>query len=117
MTCGAQTREGRFVEVGWGFHGILVGSRVFLPSRWTMLEKVLGVGIVRRWFSLAAKPPHMGLGVDGLACLLHRPTTSSHETRGQGLLPGIVLSCRCSRQGRLSRDVKPPSGRGYLMDC
>jgi hypothetical protein len=97
MTSGAQTREGRFVVVGWSFHGILIDSRVFLPSRWMMLEKVLGVGIVRRWFYLAAKPPHVGLGVDGLACPLHRPTACSHETRGQSLLPGVVLSCRCSR--------------------
>jgi hypothetical protein len=29
MTSGAHTREGRFVEVGWGFHVILLGSRVF----------------------------------------------------------------------------------------
>jgi hypothetical protein len=33
MTSGAQTREGRFVVVGWSFHGILIDSRVFLPSR------------------------------------------------------------------------------------
>jgi hypothetical protein len=32
MTSEAQTREGRSVEVGWGFHGILLGSRVFLLS-------------------------------------------------------------------------------------
>jgi hypothetical protein len=47
MTSGAQTREGQFVEVGWGFHGILVGSSVFFASRWTMLEMVLGVGVLR----------------------------------------------------------------------
>jgi hypothetical protein len=87
MTSGAQTREGQFVEVGWGFHGILVGSRVFFPSRWTMLEMVLGVGVVRHWFYMAAKPPYVGLGVDGLACPLQRPMACSHETRGRGLLP------------------------------
>jgi hypothetical protein len=32
MTSGAQTRESRFVEVGWDFHDVLVGSRVFLSS-------------------------------------------------------------------------------------
>jgi hypothetical protein len=48
MTSVAQTREGRFVEVGWGFHDILIGSRVFLTSMWMMLEKVLRVGAVRR---------------------------------------------------------------------
>jgi hypothetical protein len=29
MTSGAQTREGQFVKVGWGFHGVLLGSWVF----------------------------------------------------------------------------------------
>jgi hypothetical protein len=52
MTSVTQTREGQFVEVGWGFHDVLVGSRVFLPLRWTMLEKVLRVGAMRRWFYL-----------------------------------------------------------------
>jgi hypothetical protein len=37
MTSGVQNREGWFVEVGWGFHGVLVGSRVFLSSRSVML--------------------------------------------------------------------------------
>jgi hypothetical protein len=29
MTIGAQTQDGWFVEVGWGFHGLLLGSQVF----------------------------------------------------------------------------------------
>jgi hypothetical protein len=29
MTSEAQTREGQFIEVSWGFDGILLGSRVF----------------------------------------------------------------------------------------
>jgi hypothetical protein len=32
----------RFIEVGWGFHDLLVYSGVFLILRWMMLEKVLG---------------------------------------------------------------------------
>jgi hypothetical protein len=116
MTNGAQTREGWFTEVGWGFYGILVGSRVFLPSRWTMLEKVLGGSVVRCWFYLADKPLHVGVGVDGLAFPMHHPMTCSHQKRGQGLLPGIVLSYRCNGRCRLPGDVKPP-GRGYLMEC
>jgi hypothetical protein len=32
-----------------------------------MLEKVLGVGVVRRWLYLAAKPSHTGVDVDGLS--------------------------------------------------
>jgi hypothetical protein len=44
MASRAQTREGRFVEVSWDFHGVLLGSRVFWALRWRMLKKVLGVG-------------------------------------------------------------------------
>jgi hypothetical protein len=29
MTSGAQTREGRFVNVGWGLHGTHLGSQAF----------------------------------------------------------------------------------------
>jgi hypothetical protein len=38
------------------------------------LEKVLGVGAVRHWFYLAAKPPHVGVSVDRLAspCIILR---------------------------------------------
>jgi hypothetical protein len=39
-----------------------------------MLEKVLGVGAVRRWLYLAAKPPHVGVDADGLSCSLHHPS-------------------------------------------
>jgi hypothetical protein len=38
MTSGAQTREGQFIDVGHDFHGVLIGSRVFLPPRWMTLE-------------------------------------------------------------------------------
>jgi hypothetical protein len=68
MTSGAQTREGQFIEVSWGFHGVLIASSLFLPPRWMILEKVLGVGVVRHWCYLAAKPPRVGVIVDGLAC-------------------------------------------------
>jgi hypothetical protein len=44
MTSGAQTREGWF----GGFYGVLVGSREFLELRQMMLERVLGVGALRR---------------------------------------------------------------------
>jgi hypothetical protein len=42
MTSGAQTREGRFVEVGLGFHGVLLRSRAFWALRWTTLGTSLG---------------------------------------------------------------------------
>jgi hypothetical protein len=67
------------------------------------------------WLYLAAKPSHMGVDVDGLAYPLHRSTACSHQTRGQGLLRGVVLSRRCSGWWRLSRDVKPPV-LGYLVE-
>jgi hypothetical protein len=41
MFSGAPDPEDRFVEVGWGFYGLLVCSKVFLTPRWAMLEKVL----------------------------------------------------------------------------
>jgi hypothetical protein len=34
MTSGAQTREGWFIEVSWGLHGILLGSLVFFLALW-----------------------------------------------------------------------------------
>jgi hypothetical protein len=48
------------------------------------------------WLYLAAKPFHMGDDVDMLACPLHRPTVCNCQTRGQGLLLGVVLSYHCS---------------------
>jgi hypothetical protein len=65
------------------------------------------------WLYLTAKPSHMGVDVDGLTYPLHRPMIRSCQTRGQGLLPSVILSCRCSGRWRLSWDVKP-SGLGEL---
>jgi hypothetical protein len=61
-----------------------------------MLEKILGVGAMRHWLYLAAKPSHVGVDVDRLGCPLHCPMTCSHQMRGQGLLLGDVLSCHCN---------------------
>jgi hypothetical protein len=97
MTIGAQTREGQFVEVGWGFYGIFIGSRVFFPSRWSMLEKVLGVGTMRCWFYLASKPSHVGVSVDGLASPLHHPMAYTRQMRRQGILLGVVLFTQSDR--------------------
>jgi hypothetical protein len=41
-TSGAHTREDRFIEVSWGFHGVVVGSRVLWVLRWTMPGMFLG---------------------------------------------------------------------------
>jgi hypothetical protein len=58
MASGALDREGRFIEARQSLPGVLLGSQVFLALRWMMLEKVLGVGVERRWLYLASKPPH-----------------------------------------------------------
>jgi hypothetical protein len=44
-----------FIEVDWGFHGLLVYSRVFLVPRGTVLEKAHGVAISWGWPCLVAK--------------------------------------------------------------
>jgi hypothetical protein len=67
------------------------------------------------WLYVAAKPSHMGVGVDGLAFPLHRPTAYNHQMRVHGLLPGAILLCHWSRRWRLSRDVKPIE-IGYLVE-
>jgi hypothetical protein len=46
--------------------------------------------------------------VDGLACPLHHPMSCSHQTRRQGLLPGPVLSHRCSGWLRLPGGCEAP---------
>jgi hypothetical protein len=56
MISGAQTREGQFIEVGRGFHGILNGTRVFLPSRWMVFKKIPGDVALRCWTCLVTKP-------------------------------------------------------------
>jgi hypothetical protein len=45
---------------------------------------------------LAAKPTHVGVDVDGLACPLHYPMACGQQTKGHGLLPDVVLSHHCS---------------------
>jgi hypothetical protein len=41
----------------------------------------------------------MGVDVDGLAALLHRPTVCGHQTRGQSFLSGAALSHRTTVSG------------------
>jgi hypothetical protein len=45
---------------------------------------------------LAPKPAHVGVDLHGLAYPLHSPMACSRQTRGQGLLLGVVLSHHCS---------------------
>jgi hypothetical protein len=69
----APSRVGRFVGVGWGFHGLLISSRVFLALRWMMLEKVFGVGAMRSVPYLLAKPSKVGVDVERTPCSLCPP--------------------------------------------
>jgi hypothetical protein len=107
--------------VGWGFLAFFSPP---MCSFW--LSGVLGAEVVGArddswrghftvWLYLAAKPSHMGVDVDGLACPMHWHMVRSCQTRGQCLLPGVVLSCCCSGRWRLSGDVKLP-GHRYLME-
>jgi hypothetical protein len=64
---------------------------------------------------LAAKPSHVGVDMDGLACPLHDLRLVAVRRGDIAYLSGIVLSYHCSRQWRLSRDVKLPERR-YLME-
>jgi hypothetical protein len=82
MASEALSQRGQFIEVSWGFQGLLICSMVFLVLRWAMLEKVLGDVASRCWPCLVAKFSHVEVHGDRLACLLHRPTTCNHETRG-----------------------------------
>jgi hypothetical protein len=72
-------------------------------------------GSFMAWLYMVAKPSHVGVDVDGLACPLHRPMVHSYQTRGQGLPPGNALSCRCSGCWHLLGDVEPP-GLRYLVE-
>jgi hypothetical protein len=98
MASGSPDLECQFVLDGQSFHGVLLDSRVFFlvfESSWRRgglcLERFL-----ETFLYLAAKPTHMGVDVDELANPLHRHMACSCQTRGQGLLPSIVLSHHCS---------------------
>jgi hypothetical protein len=74
-----------------------------------MLEKVLGDVVSRCWSYLIAMSSHTGVGVDGLACLVHRPMAYSRQTRGLGFLPCAVLSHHAAMgDGALLEDTQPP---------
>jgi hypothetical protein len=64
---------------------------------------------------LAATPAHMGVDVEGLAYPLHRHVAYGRQTRGQGLLPGAVLSCRCNGAVAHFQGCEAP-GLGYLVE-
>jgi hypothetical protein len=98
MTSGAQTWDDWFVEVDWGIHGFPVGSRVFFlpPGCSFWLLGILGIEVgdahddswrcsFAKQLYLAAKPSHIGVDVNGLACPLHWHMGHSCQSRGHGL--------------------------------
>jgi hypothetical protein len=108
MASGALDKVRRFVEVGGCFPDILLGSR---ELRWTMPGTVLGDAIMLHQRYLAAKPSHVGVDVDRLACLLHRPTTCSHHTWGQSFLSGASWSHHAAVDGGTFMGGARPPGQ------
>jgi hypothetical protein len=123
MVSGAPDSEG-LVHSGWTglpWHtswlpGVLLGSRAFSTLRWSKSETVLRDLASWRRVYLAAKPFHMRVDVDGLSCLLHHPTIYSHQTRGHGFLPSVVLSHHCSGRWLFFGGCQSPE-LGYLEEC
>jgi hypothetical protein len=70
------------------------------------------------WLYLAAKSSQVGVDVDVwlyVGDLGDRPTACSRQTRGQGLLPDIVLFHHYSGRWHLSGRCEAP-GLGYLVE-
>jgi hypothetical protein len=70
------------------------------------------------WVYLAAKPSHVGVDMDELACPLHHPTVCDRQTRGHSFLSGAAPSRHAVVDGGAfpgGRGQTP--GFGYLMWC
>jgi hypothetical protein len=81
-----------------------------------MLKKVLrGIASWCRLY-LATKLSHVGVDVNGLACSVHCPLACSRQTRGQGFLPGGILSGHCIGWWCLSGGCEA-NRLGYSMEC
>jgi hypothetical protein len=79
----------------------------------------MALGDVALWHQLylAAKPSHMGVDVDELACPLHRPVACCHQMWGQGFLSSMVISHRVIVGGAISLggEGREAPRHGYLM--
>jgi hypothetical protein len=53
---------------------------------------VLGDVASQHRLYFAAKPFHVGVNVDGIACSLHHPMVCSRQMRGHGFLSSATLS-------------------------
>jgi hypothetical protein len=60
MTSGGHTREDQFIEVGWGFHGVLLGSWAFWALRWMTPGASLGEVASRGAFTCRLSLPTWG---------------------------------------------------------
>jgi hypothetical protein len=83
-------------------------------ASWILGAKVEGAqdGFWRRrcfaWLYMAAKPSHVGVDMDRLACPLHRSTVWGHQIRGQSFLSSAALSHRAIvGGGAFPKGVKP----------
>jgi hypothetical protein len=82
-----------------------------------MLGTVLGDIALWHRFYLAAKPSHVGVDVDGLACPLHCPMACSRQTMGQSFLSGAALSHRAAVGNYAFQGGCEAPGLGYSMEC
>jgi hypothetical protein len=93
------------MEAGQGFLVVPLGSWAL---RWMMPGTVLGDVASRCWLYLVAKPSHVGVDVDGLACPLHHPTVYSWQMRRHGFLSSAALSHHSTVEGGVFLgDAKP----------
>jgi hypothetical protein len=112
----APSRGDHFVEVSWGFHGLLACSGVFLMPRWTTLEKVLGVAALWGWPCLVAKSS-WGLIWMGWISPYSDLWPAIAQMRGHGLLPGAVLSHHARVGGGALLGGYASPGLGCLWRC
>jgi hypothetical protein len=94
----APSRGGRFAEVSWGFHGLLVCSGVFLMLRWMMLQMVLGVTASWGQPCIVAKSSWGSVGMGWIAPYSDLwPATV--QMRGHGFLLDTILPRRAGLGG------------------
>jgi hypothetical protein len=112
-------------KVGWGFHGVLSGSRVFLwvPRHSFCFLDILGAEVDDTLYDswkhsfamglyLAAKPSHVGVDANRLAWIQHHPMARSCKMGGQSLATRhcLVLSCCCNGRWKFLGGCEVPCG-------
>jgi hypothetical protein len=103
------------------FQSLLLTSQVFFQLPGTLGVEVdvaqddSGRGCFAKRLYMVAKPSHVGVDVDGLACLCFGLRLIAARLGDKAYLPGAALSCRCSRRWCLLEDVKLLRHR-YLME-